>query len=180
MSRLLPFLTVGALLALAACASVQSNPAGGTASSAMAEVATEEANKQHVRRFFEEVWSTGNVALRDSFLAADYRGHVAGSAEPLSREGWTAWFTGFREAFPDARFTVEDMVADGDRVAARLTMRGTHQGDLNGIPPTGREVVVTGMSIERVVDGRIVEGWNVNDALGMLGQLGVLPPPPGQ
>ena len=168
-------LTAFALLSLAACTSVRV-PQGASA----ARGETEEANKRLVRRFFEEVWSTGDVSPRDSFLAPGYQGHIPGNAEPLSREGWGAWFAGFREAFPDARFTVEDMVAEGDRVAVRLTMRGTHRGLLNGIPPTGREVTVTGMSIERVVEGRIVEGWNQNDALGMLGQLGVLPPPPGR
>lgn len=137
-----------------------------------------EANKALIRRFFEEVWSTGDLSRRDAFLDAGYRGHMAGAAEPIDREGWTAWFQGFRAAFPDARFTVEDMVAEGDRVAARLTMRGTHLGPLNGVPPTGRAVVVSGMSLERVADGRIVEGWNENDALGLLQQLGVLPPPP--
>ncbi len=172
MTRLFP-LAVCLLLALSACGPAEPDTAGGEVSQAERE----EANKQHVRRFFEEVWSTGDIARRDSFLAADYRGHVAGTTEPLDREGWTGWFTGFRQAFPDARFTVEDMVAEGEVVAARLTMRGTHQGELNGIPPTGREVVVTGMSFERVVDGRIVEGWNENDALGMLGQIGALPPP---
>ncbi len=161
-----------ALLLLGACTSVRI-PEGATD----ARDETEEANKRLVRRFFEEVWSTGDVSPRDAFLAPGYQGHIPGNAEPLSREGWGAWFAGFREAFPDARFTVEDMVAEGDRVAVRLTMRGTHRGSLNGIPPTGREVTVTGMSIERVVEGRIVEGWNQNDALGMLGQLGVLPPP---
>ena len=138
-----------------------------------------EANKALIRRFFEEVWSTGDLSRRDAFLDAGYRGHMAGAAEPIDREGWTAWFQGFRTAFPDARFTVEDMIGEGDRVAARLTMRGTHLGPLNGVPPTGRAVVVSGMSIERVADGRIVEGWNENDALGLLQQLGVLPPPPG-
>lgn len=181
MPRLRPIVTLGALLLLlAACSSTEPDTPADAVGDATAQAETEAAKKEHVRRFFEEVWSTGNVAIRDSFLAADYRGHVAGSAEPLDREGWTAWFNGFREAFPDARFTVEDMVAEGDVVAARLTMRGTHQGPLNGIPATGREVVVTGMSFERVVDGRIVEGWNENDALGMLAQLGALPPPPGQ
>jgi steroid delta-isomerase-like uncharacterized protein len=180
MTRLLPIGALGALLVVSACTSVQPDATGTVARRAVTQTETEEANKQHVRRFFEEVWSTGNVALRDSFLAADYRGHVAGSAKPLDRDGWTAWFTGFRQAFPDAQFTVEDMIAEGDVVAARLTMRGTHRGPLNGIPPTGREVVVTGMSFERVVEGQIVEGWNENDALGMLGQLGALPPPPGR
>lgn len=138
-----------------------------------------EANKALVRRFFEEVWSTGDVSRRDAFLDPDYRGHMAGSPAPIDREGWTGWFQGFRTAFPDARFSVEDMIAEGDRVAARLTMRGTHLGPMNGVPATGRAVVVTGMSIERVANGRIVEGWNQNDALGLLGQLGLLPPPPG-
>lgn len=137
-----------------------------------------DANKSLVRRFFAEVWSTGDSTQRDAFLAPGYRGHLAGSPEPIDRDGWTAWFQGFRAAFPDARFTVEDIIGEGDRVAARLTMRGTHLGPLNGSPATGRSVVVSGMSIERIADGRIVEGWNENDALGMLGQLGMLPPPP--
>ena len=149
------------------------------ASPAIARAADDpEANKRLVRRFFEEVWSTGDVLQRDAFLAAGYQGHMAGSAEPIDRDGWTAWFQGFRAAFPDARFIVEDMIAEGDRVAARLTMRGTHLGPLNGMPATGRPVVVSGMSIERIADGRIVEGWNETDALGMLQQLGVFPPPP--
>lgn len=149
------------------------------ASAAAAHPADEaQANKALVRRFFEEVWSTGDISRRDEFLAADYRGHMAGADAPIDRDGWTAWFQGFLAAFPDARFIVEDLLGEGDRVAARLTMRGTHQGALNGIPPTGRAVVVTGMSIERIVGGRIVEGWNQNDALGLLTQLGALPPPP--
>jgi len=137
-----------------------------------------DANRALVRRFFEGVWSTGDLSRRDEFVSADYQGHPAGAPAPIDREGWTAWFQGFRAAFPDAVFTVEDLIAEGDRVAARLTMRATNTGPLNGMPPTGRSVVVGGMSIERVVDGRIVEGWNQNDALGLLTQLGVLPPPP--
>jgi len=136
------------------------------------------ANKALVRRFFDDVWSTGDIARRDDFLASGYRGHMSGSLQPIDRDGWTEWFQGFRSAFPDARFTVEDMIAENDRVAARLTMRGTHSGSLNGMPATGRSVVVSGMSIERISEGRIVEGWNENDALGMLTQLGALTPPP--
>ncbi|TCJ38387.1 ester cyclase [Parafrankia sp. BMG5.11] len=136
-----------------------------------------DSNKTFVRRFFTEVWSTGNLDLRDEFLAPDYRGHISGSAAAIDREGWAGWFRGFRSAFPDASFTVDDIIGEGELVAARLTMRGTHLGTLNGIPPTERSVVVSGMSIERIVEGRIVEGWNENDALGMLAQLGVFPPP---
>lgn len=158
-----------------------SSPALALAASGASARAADDpaANKALIRRFFEEVWSTGDLSRRDAFLAEGYRGHMAGAAQPIDRDGWTAWFQGFRAAFPDARFTVEDMVAEGDRVAARLTMRGTHLGPLNGVPPTGRTVVVSGMSLERVADGRSVEGWNENDALGLLQQLGVLPPPPG-
>ena len=180
MSRTISFFAVCILVSLAACTSNTPDGVDGSQHAVTIQSDIEEANKQLVRRFFEDVWSTCDIALRDSFLAAEYSGHVSGNADPLDREGWTVWFTGFRETFPDASFTIEDMIAEGDKVAVRLTMRGTHQGELNGIPPTGREVTVTGMSIERIADGRIVEGWNENDALGMLGQLGVLPPPPGE
>lgn len=136
-----------------------------------------EANKALVRRYFEELWGTGDLSRRDAFLAPGYRGHIGGS-EPIDLDGWTAWFRGFRTAFPDAGFVVEDVFGEGDRVAARVTMRGAHLGPLDGIPATGRVVVVSGMSIERIADGRIVEGWGENNALGLLQQLGVLPPPP--
>lgn len=164
------------VLALAACGAVAPTAARPDAPTAAGQAATED-NKALVRRFFTEVWSTGDVSRRDAFLARDYRGHIVGAAEPIDRDGWTGFLTGFRRAFPDATFTVEDMVAEGDRVAVRLTMRGTHLGELNGLPPTGRRVTVTGISIERVANGRIVEGWNQNDALGLLQQLGALPPP---
>ncbi len=78
-------------------------------------------------------------------------------------------------AFPDARFTVEDEIAEGERVASRYTFRGTHQGELMGIPPTGKSVTVTGMIINRIVNGQSEEGWLNFDALGMLQQLGVVP-----
>jgi predicted SnoaL-like aldol condensation-catalyzing enzyme len=101
------------------------------ASAATARTADDPAaNKALIRRFFEEVWSTGDLSRRDSFLAEGYRGHVAGAAEPIDRDGWSAWFQGFRTAFPDARFTVEDMVAEGDRAAARMKRRS--------MPPTTR------------------------------------------
>jgi len=80
-------------------------------------------------------------------------------------------------AFPDARFTVEDQIAEGDRVASRYTFRGTHQGELMGIAPTGKQVTVTGMIINRIVNGKSEEGWLNFDALGMLQQLGAAPVP---
>lgn len=137
-----------------------------------------EANKAIARRFFTEVWGAGSEPVALELLSPTYLGHMTGSPAPLNRDGWLGFFRHFRQAFPDAQFTIEDMVAEGDRVVLRLTMRGTHLGVFNGIPATGRSVVVPGVSIERIAGGKIVEGWVTNDALGMLQQLGVLPAPP--
>lgn len=166
----LSFTLSGLLLLLASCTSAPRPDA--------AAAATVEANKAVARRFFTEVWGGGSEAVARELLADTYVGHMTGNPVPLDRDGWLAFFRDFRVAFPDAQFTVEDVVAEGDRVALRLTMRGTHRGPFNGIPPTGKSVVVVGVSIERIVDGRIVEGWVTNDALGMLQQLGVIPGPP--
>jgi len=137
-----------------------------------------EANKAVAARFFTDVWGSGSESVAQELLASNYVGHMTGNPVTLDRAGWLVFFRAFRTAFPDAQFTIEDMIAEGDRVVLRLTMRGTHRGVFNGIPPTGRTVVVSGVSIERIVNGRIVEGWVTNDALGMLQQLGVIPGPP--
>ena len=84
---------------------------------------------------------------------------------------------GFAAAVPDARYTVEDMIAEGDRVVSRFTMTGTQTGEMQGIPPTGKQCKVAGIDIFRVVDGKIVEHWDAVDQLGMLQQLGVIPAP---
>ena len=129
------------------------------------------------QRFFTELWGGGSEVVAEELLSDTYVGHMTGNPAPLDRAGWLEFFRAFRVAFPDAQFTIDDMIGEGDRVVLRLTMRGTHRGVFNGIPPTGRRVLVTGVSIERVVGGRIMEGWVTNDALGMLQQLGVIPPP---
>ncbi len=85
----------------------------------------------------------------------------------------------FRAAFPDLNITIDDQVSEGDKVVTRYTFRGTHKGDLMGIAPTGKQVTTIGISIERFVDGKVVERWEVFDQLGMMTQLGVVPPPPG-
>ena len=160
-----------AILLVAACTTAPATPAND-------ESARLEANKAVARRFFTEVWGGGSEAVAQELLADSYVGHMTGAPAPLDRAGWLSFFRDFRIAFPDAQFTIEDMIAEGDRVVMRLTMRGTHRGVFNGIPATGKSVVVVGTSIERIVDGRIVEGWVTNDALGMLQQLGALPGPP--
>ena len=163
-------------LSLIACD--RGNPQGRDTASGIVSAA--EANKLIARRFFTEVWGGGSEAVAEELLSPTYVGHVTGSPAPLDREGWLGFFRHFRQAFPDAHFTIEDVVAEEDRVVLRLTMRGTHRGVFNGIPATGRSVVVTGVSIERIIGGQIVEGWVTNDGLGMLQQLGVVPAPPPQ
>ncbi len=137
-----------------------------------------EQNKAIARRNFEEAWNKQNLAVVDELFATDYIGHFAIHSEPVSGiEAYKQFMSGYFVAFPDARFTIEDILAEGDRVVARWTVRGTHKGELSGIPPTGKQVTVTGMWILRVAGGKIAEQWGIFDALGLMQQLGVVPPP---
>jgi steroid delta-isomerase-like uncharacterized protein len=92
-------------------------------------------------------------------------------------EAYRQFISMYVTAFPDLHFMVEDLIAEGDRVVARYTGQGTHQGDLMGIPPTGKQITVTNILITRIANGKIVEQWLNFDALGMLQQLGVVPAP---
>ena len=135
----------------------------------------EEENKAKQRRIFEEALNRGNLALFDDLIAADYeaespQGTIKGA------EGMKQGATALRTAFPDIHFTVEDMVAEEDRVVSRVTVRGTHEGEYMGIPPTGKKFAVNAIIITRWVDGKEVEAWEVVDMLGMFQQLGISPP----
>jgi len=136
-----------------------------------------EENKATVRRFFEELLSTDNFSVADEILAPDFRFYFAGSPEPMDLERYKAFLVMRRSAFPDRRFTVEDMVAEGDKVSARFTMRGTHEGELGGMAPTGKAVTMTGMDMIRLREGRLVEDRVEVDQLGMMQQLGAIPTP---
>lgn len=133
-----------------------------------------EDNKALVRRGFEEIWNRGNLAVIDEFIAPNYVDH-----EPTTTlqgpEAHKQFVLMYRSAIPDLHITIEDQIAEGDKVVTRWTARGTHQGPLMGIPPTGKQAVVTG--IDRFANGKAVEAWNNFDALGMLQQLGVVPAP---
>lgn len=132
-------------------------------------------NKGIMRRYFEEGWNGGNLAVLDEIVAADYVNHnpfVPGL--PAGPEGLKPILAGFRAAFPDLHFDIVGQVAEGDKVVTRWMMRGTHQGEFMGIPATGRMVAAGGVQIERIVDGRIVEHWRQSDDLGLLQQLGVV------
>ncbi len=133
-------------------------------------------NKAIVRRNFEDAWNKMNLAIVDELFTPDYIGRFAAHPQPVSGiEACKQFMSGYFVAFPDAHFTIEDMVAEGDKVVARWTVRGTHRGVLAGIPPTGRPITVTGMWILRIAGGKIAEQWGINDTLGLMQQLGVVP-----
>jgi len=132
-----------------------------------------EANKALVRQFFLAI-NEGNQAPLDEVIAPNYVNHDP-VLRPETQHGRDAWKQGeaeFFAAFRDFNITVEDMVAEGDKVASRFTWRGTHQGELMGIPATGKQITVSEILIHRIADGKIVEGWISYDALGMMQQLG--------
>jgi steroid delta-isomerase-like uncharacterized protein len=139
-----------------------------------------EENKAILRRVNDEVFSQGNLDLVDELFSASYVLHDPGipGGELRGTESFKQqWVSMFRTAFPDLQLSIEDQVAEGDKVVTRYTGRGTHQGELMGIPPTNNEAVVSGIIVSRVSGGRIEEEWNSFDALGMMQQLGVIPPP---
>ena len=135
-----------------------------------------EENKAIVRRALEEMFGQWNLAVADEIYDKDFVGHAA-PEEIRGPEGIKQFVSMNRSAFPDLQFTIEDQIAEGDKVVTRWTARGTHKGELMGIAPTGKQVAFTGITISRIVDGKAVEGWVNRDALGMLQQLGAVPAP---
>jgi steroid delta-isomerase-like uncharacterized protein len=134
-------------------------------------------NKALYRRWFEEVVTGRNLALADELLAPDYILHFPGFPAPVDHEGHKQLLMMFHRGFPDWQETIDDVVAEGDRVAIRVTGHGTHRGEFQGVPATGRRVVATGVGIGRIENGRIAESWAAYDALGLMQQLGVIPRP---
>jgi len=134
-------------------------------------------NTAVVRRFFaalddQDLDTVGNL------LASDYRLHFDGNPE-MDRAAGIGFFGAFLTAFPDIRHLVQDQLSDGDQVATRIMVRGTHQDEMMGIPATGNEIAISAINIVRFDEGKIAEHWVNSDALGMLVQLGVVPPPGG-
>ena len=134
-----------------------------------------EANKQASRRILGEIFGAGEYDLADELVRADAVGHDAASLPIKGAEGLKEAAGGYRAAFPDLEVTVEDVIAEGDLVAVRWTARGTHQGDLFGIAPTGKQATVTGITIDRFSGGKVAESWTNWDTLGLLQQLGAVP-----
>jgi len=133
-----------------------------------------EDNKALVQRFFEEVINQRNVAALDQFVSPNAVNHTVPSGLP---QGPNQFLSMHLNAFPDVKATVEDLLADGDKVVALVSYRGTHQGAFRSIPPTGKPITLMGINIFRIVNGKMVEHWGLTDRLSALQQLGVVPPP---
>src|SRR5579885_1278113 len=136
-----------------------------------------ERNKLLVRRFVEQMWNEGRLDVADEVLAEDYVEHPSSPADseppgPTGPGGMKRFVGMFRNAFPDMTLTIEHMLAEGDRVAIHLTGRGTHLGELRGVAPTGRRVVIGGAAIHRIENGKIAETYQVVDRLSLREQIG--------
>jgi steroid delta-isomerase-like uncharacterized protein len=136
-----------------------------------------EENKTIVRRVFDEVINKGDLNVVDQVIASDYVYRSPGSPELRGPEGFKQLITMYRSAFPDLHLDVDELIAEGNTVVSRWTGRGTHKGELMGIPPTGKQVSVTGVVISRFAGGKAVEDWELIDTLTMLQQLGAIPAP---
>jgi steroid delta-isomerase-like uncharacterized protein len=132
-------------------------------------------NKTFVRSTVEEMWSTGNAKLIDEHMAPNYVLHKPPTGFTPDRDGLKGILQALRSAFPDLRMTVEDVIAEDDKVVQRRLYQGTHKAELFGIPATGKSVSVSQIIVSRVADGKFVEEWAETDFLGMLQQLGVVP-----
>lgn len=134
------------------------------------------ADNKELSRRFTELFSTGDEALADAVLSPDVVFHGTASVGDLEGlDSMKMFVAAYRSAFPDVHSTVEDQVAEGDKVVTRWRSSGTHTGNLGGMAPTGREFAVGGITIERVEDGKIAEVWVARDELGLLNQLGLAP-----
>lgn len=136
-------------------------------------------NKAQVRRFFDEVWNQGREAAIAELVPEDAIAHGMAHEAAADLRGPAAFmpfYQVFRTAFPDIHITLDDLIAEDDKVVARCTVRATHQGDSLGVPATGKSVVFSGVAIARMRDGKIVESWNTFDLLGLMQQIGAFGP----
>jgi steroid delta-isomerase-like uncharacterized protein len=136
-----------------------------------------EENKALVRRFVEKAFNRRNLGAIEEYLASGYVEHNAPPGTEPGRAGLRNSLGAYVAAFPDLQITIEEQVAEGDRVTNRYTTRATHKGDLFGLPPTGKAVTYQTIDVIRVENGRLAERWSVDDLLGLYQQLGVVPAP---
>ena len=130
------------------------------------------ANKALLQRFFEAIYNGGDLHVADEIVAINYINHNPAPGEAPGREGLKAFVAYLRRAFADLHITIEEQVAEGDKVVTRFTISGRHAGEFAGLPPTGKHATVTAISIHCVSNGQIQESWLNWDALGLMQQLG--------
>jgi steroid delta-isomerase-like uncharacterized protein len=143
-------------------------------------VMSTEENKATVRRAIEEGWNQGHADVFDELNAPNFNYHDSAAPDVRTNEDYKRWVTERLSAFPNLHITIEDLVAEGDQVVIRWTLRGTHTSDLLTpipLPATGKQVTVPGITIVRLAGGRALEVWSQGDTLGFLQQLGVIPAP---
>jgi steroid delta-isomerase-like uncharacterized protein len=138
----------------------------------------EDKNKAILRRIFEEAFNKGNLEIVDEVIADSWVYHGAEGMEMKGRDGFKQFVTMYRTAFPDFNMTVDDLVAEGDKVATVGTVKGTFKGPMMGIAPTGKQITGKVMAVSRFKDGKEVEVMEVYDRLAMFQQLGVIPQMP--
>jgi steroid delta-isomerase-like uncharacterized protein len=129
-------------------------------------------------RHFNEAFNTNDLDNAVAVFAPNAVIHNSGAPDPLNLEGFKQFGGAFLTAFPDGKHIIEDLIiVEVDKVVSRITYRGTHTGDMLGIPPTGKRVTVSAMIIDQFTDGKIVETWRLFDQMGMMQQLGLIPTP---
>lgn len=132
-------------------------------------------NKALMRRFYEELWSKGNLEAIRELVTEDFVDHQAPAGQASGREELGGLVVMWRTGFPDMRETVEDLISEGDKVVGRFLMRGTHRGEFMGVAPTGRSVTMSGIDVVRVADGKISEFWYAEQMLELMQQLDAAP-----
>ena len=140
-------------------------------------MSTEE-NKAIVRRINDEVWSEGHLDVIGELIADNFVATVVGAPEQIrGPQGFREFVVTYRKAFPDLRITIDEQLAEGETVVTRWTATGTNEGELMGIPATGKQATTAGININRISGGKLVEGWGLFDQLGLLQQIGAVPTP---
>jgi steroid delta-isomerase-like uncharacterized protein len=129
------------------------------------------ANKELVRRFYKEVYVDWNMALVNEVVSPQFTSHDWPKSSPRGPEGFREFYSAIRAALPDARYEVDDLIAEGDKVVVRWRLLGTHKGDFRGIAATGREIALKGIAIYRVENGKLMERWVVSDLHGLLEEI---------
>lgn len=134
-----------------------------------------EENKKIAHRIREEIVNQGKMEVADELIADNYVWHGPGGLTANGPEGFKNVISGFRSAFPDLKIIVNEELAEGDFVVFHYTTTGTHKGEFSGIPPTGKQVKFSGIILRRIVDGKLLEDWDMYDSPTFMKQLGVAP-----